>query len=111
MVATVTAIDVAAHRVKARSQDGVLEPGYDRLVIAAGSHLVMPPIPGLADHGFNVDTFAAGAALNAHIAGLGATSPASARDTVVVIGAGLTGIEAACEMPDKLKAPGSSTDG
>ncbi len=80
--------------------------GYDRLVLASGSALRMPGIKGLHRHAFHVDTFDGGDALNRHIAALG-TRPASAgRDTVLVIGAGLTGIEAACEMPGKLTAAG-----
>lgn len=79
---------------------------YDRLVVASGSALVMPAIEGLHQHAFHVDTFNGGDALNRHIASLG-TRPASAgRDTVLVIGAGLTGIEAACEMPGKLTTAG-----
>ena len=35
--------------------------GYDRLVLAAGSRLHCPPIPGLQAHTFNVDQLAAAA--------------------------------------------------
>src|SRR5207248_664198 len=39
-----------------------------------------------------------------HIAGLPNRKPSPGRDTVLVIGGGLTGIEAAAEMPAKLGA-------
>jgi len=68
---------------------------YDRLVFALGSQLVRPPVPGLAEHGFDVDTFAGAARLRAHLATLPERSP------VVVVGAGLTGIEIATELADR----------
>ncbi len=53
---TVTAIDVRNRRVD-YAVDGVARSiGYDRLVFALGSRLARPPIPGLAEHGFDVDT-------------------------------------------------------
>jgi NADH dehydrogenase len=76
---------------------------YDRLVLALGSQLVRPPLPGLAAHGFDVDTYAAGVRLNAHIASLGTRPPSQGRSTIVVVGAGFTGIEVATEMPEKLR--------
>jgi NADH dehydrogenase len=77
---------------------------YDRLVFALGSQLVRPPIPGLATHAFDVDTYDAASRLNAHIAALPARKASAARNTVLVIGGGLTGIETATEMPIKLRA-------
>jgi NADH dehydrogenase len=35
----------------------------DALVVALGSALVMPPVAGLAEHGFDVDTYAAASRL------------------------------------------------
>jgi len=77
---------------------------YDRLVFALGSKLARPPIPGLAEHAFDVDTYDAAVRLNQHIAGLANRKPSPGRNTVLVIGGGLTGIEAATEMPVKLRA-------
>lgn len=96
--AEVTAIDVARRRVTCGNE---VVP-YDRLVLALGSRLARPPISGLAEHGFDVDTYAAAMRLNAHIASLGGR----ASSTVLVVGGGLTGIEAAAEMPGKLRAAG-----
>jgi len=77
---------------------------YDRLVFALGSRLARPAIPGLATFAFDVDTYDAASRLNRHIAGLPNRKPSPGRDTVLVIGGGLTGIEAAAEMPAKLGA-------
>lgn len=77
--------------------------GYDRLVIAAGSRLHCPPIPGLKEHTFNVDQIAAAAELETHIHGLAARPHTVRRNTIVVAGAGFTGIETAAEMPARLR--------
>ena len=77
---------------------------YDRLVFALGSQLARPPIPGLAAHAFDVDTYDAASRLNRHIADLPRRKASAGRNTVLVVGGGLTGIEAATEMPAKLAA-------
>ena len=103
VVGEVSAIDAAARTARI-GPDRTL--AYDRLVLAAGSSLQIPDIPGLARHAFSVDTYDEGERLNQHVAGLGRRPASPGRDTVVVVGAGLTGIEAACEMPEKLKRGG-----
>ena len=77
---------------------------YDRLVFALGSQVVRPNVPGLAEHGFDVDTYDGAARLKSHLRSLPASPASAGKWTVVVVGAGLTGIEAATEMPAKLKA-------
>jgi NADH:ubiquinone reductase (H+-translocating) len=94
---TASGIDLAGRRVSY----GAGTIGYDRLVFALGSRLARPPIPGLAEHAFDVDTHAGAERLNAHVAGL-----APDRGSVLVVGGGLTGIEVAMEMPGKLRAAG-----
>jgi NADH:quinone reductase (non-electrogenic) len=79
---------------------------YDRLVLTLGSELVRPPIPGLAAHAFDVDTYQAALRLDAHLAALAKREASQARSTVVVVGAGFTGIEVAAEMPAKLAKAG-----
>ena len=87
--------------------NGSLETiGYDRAVLTLGSELARPAIPGLASHGFDVDTYAAAVRLNNHLAALGSLEPSPASSTVVVVGAGFTGIEVAAEMPGKLAHAG-----
>jgi NADH:quinone reductase (non-electrogenic) len=103
-IAEVQAIDVAHQHVTIAGSGEKL--AYDRLVLALGSELARPAISGLAAHGFDVDTFAAAEKLNAHLASLAAAAPSPARSTVVVVGAGFTGIEVATEMPAKLDHAG-----
>jgi len=76
---------------------------YDRLVVATGSRLFRPNIPGLAEHGFSVDSLDDAIALDKHLHSLAKRPAVNGRDTVVVAGGGFTGIEAATEMPSRLR--------
>jgi NADH dehydrogenase len=76
---------------------------YDRLVVATGSRLFRPNIPGLAEHGFSVDSLDDAIALDEHLHSLAKRPAVNGRDTVVVAGGGFTGIEAATEMPSRLR--------
>lgn len=100
----VTGIDVAGKTVAYIVNGASQSIAYDRLVFALGSRLAHPPIPGLDRHAFDVDTHAAAERLNAHIAGLARRDPSPGQFTVLVVGGGLTGIEAATELPGKLRA-------
>ncbi|MGV0597322.1 NAD(P)/FAD-dependent oxidoreductase [Mycolicibacterium porcinum] len=102
IAAEVTAIDLEARNVTAQQGARTVIIGYDRLVLAAGSRVARPRIPGLAEFGFDVDTFDGASRLAAHLDTLAATPHVSGADTVVVVGAGLTGIETACELPARL---------
>jgi NADH dehydrogenase len=77
---------------------------YDRLVLAAGSQGFKPDIPGLDKHSFTVDQIEEAIALDHHLAALAKQPTSAARDTVVVVGGGFTGIEIATEMPSRLRA-------
>lgn len=77
---------------------------YHRLVVATGSRLFRPNIPGLAEHGFSVDQLDDAIALDRHLHSLADRPASNERDTVVVAGAGFTGIETATEMPARLLA-------
>jgi NADH dehydrogenase len=77
---------------------------YDRLVVATGSRLFRPNVPGLAEHGFSVDQLDDAIALDRHLHSLADRPAKNGRDTVVVAGGGFTGIEAATEMPARLRA-------
>ncbi|MFI6773148.1 NAD(P)/FAD-dependent oxidoreductase [Nocardia sp. NPDC050412] len=98
IIGEVTAIDALARVVESTAG----AHGYDRLVLALGSQVVKPDIPGLREFGFDIDTHDAATRLQAHLRRLaeGPADPAAA--TVVVVGAGLTGIEEATELPAML---------
>ena len=101
ITAEVTTIDTEARAVATSTGKTY---NYDRLVLAAGSRVVKPDLPGLRDFGFDVDTYDGAERLQQHLRGLAEGPPTPAAATVVVVGAGLTGIEAACELPDRLRA-------
>jgi NADH dehydrogenase len=100
VVTEVTGIDTVARTV---STSGGATYGYDRLVLAAGSRVLVPAVPGLREFGFDVDTYDSALALQRHLRGLADGPPTAAAATVVVVGAGLTGIETACELPKRLR--------
>ncbi|MDT5076684.1 MAG: hypothetical protein QOJ80_1321 [Mycobacterium sp.] len=101
ITADVTGIDASGATV---STAGGAVHDYDRLVLAVGSRVAKPDLPGLAEFGYDVDTYDGAMKLQAHIRSLDAADPVSA--TAVVVGAGLTGIETACELPQMLRGAG-----
>ncbi|MFE7270938.1 NAD(P)/FAD-dependent oxidoreductase [Streptomyces sp. NPDC057623] len=104
VTATVTGIDTEAHAVRAVARTGEeLELTYDRLVLAAGSRLVRPDLPG-ARHVFDVDSLPAAAALDHHLRRLPDQAPSQGRYTAVVVGAGFTGVELATALGERLEA-------
>jgi len=101
----ITSIKVAGKAVQVAAS----AISYDRLVLATGSQLARPA--GAPAHGFDIDTLAGAAALDRHLHGLAAqpeAHPESAgRWTVVIAGAGFTGIELATALPERLRDIGS----
>jgi NADH dehydrogenase len=80
---------------------------YDRLVFALGSRLIRPDIPGLGEFAFDVDTYDGAARLNTHIQSLSAQPNSPGQFTALVVGAGLTGIEAATDLLGRLLSAGA----
>jgi NADH dehydrogenase len=103
LIAEVQTIDVARQQVAVATRFGREILAYDRLVLALGSELLRPDIPGIVTNTFDVDTYSAAVRLNAHIGALSTRPTSPGRSTVVVVGAGFTGIEVATEMPSKLE--------
>lgn len=100
VAAQVTAIDPSSRTVST----SLGARGYDRLVVALGSRVAKPDIPGLGEFGFDVDTYAGASWLHRHLQELAGGPHTKAAATAVVVGAGLTGIETACELPGRLAA-------
>jgi NADH:ubiquinone reductase (H+-translocating) len=103
VVAEVTDINIPERKVVCTIDGASQILAYDRLVFALGSRLARPSIPGLEAHAFNVDTFEAGSRLNDHIGSLPSRPASTGQYNVIVVGGGLTGIEVAAEMFDKLR--------
>lgn len=100
----VAAIRADRHELEVVSAEGKRSTlHYDKFVLATGSTLFQPPIPGLAEFSFNVDQLADAKVLDAHLASLAIRPETPERNTVVVAGGGFTGIETAAEMPERLR--------
>lgn len=71
---------------------------YDRLIVATGSRMRRPPVPG-AEAAFSVDTQAEAIAFDTRLAEIASNV---AEPTIAIVGAGFTGIELALELRDRL---------
>jgi NADH dehydrogenase len=101
--ARVTEIDTAARTVTTEvdgGQPSVMD--YDRLVLAAGSQVVQPNLPG-REFLFDVDTITSADRLEQHVQRLAETTHAEGAFSAVVIGAGFTGLEVATELMGRLR--------
>jgi NADH dehydrogenase len=76
---------------------------YDRLVLAAGSKVYRPELPGLREYSFSIDQIEDACVLDDHLRRLARMPATRSRSTVVVVGAGFTGIELATELPQRLR--------
>ena len=77
---------------------------YDKLVLASGSKLYRPDLPGLHQYAHSIDQLTEACALDGHIVSLAELPDSPARNTVIVVGGGFTGIEIATELPARLRA-------
>ncbi|KAL4749317.1 hypothetical protein BDW72DRAFT_194946 [Aspergillus terricola var. indicus] len=101
----VETIHTEARTVEVQCTSGLLKSTikYDRLILVAGSSVIHPEgITGLEDHAFDIDSLASAVKLESHLKSLASVPATAGRDTVVVCGAGFTGIELAAEMPKRL---------
>ena len=101
---TVETIHSDTNTVDVAHADGrVSTVRYDSLILATGSQLFRPDIPGLRDFAFSIDRLTEAAALEAHCHALAQRPDTPARNTVAIGGGGFTGIEIAAEMPARLR--------
>lgn len=93
-IARVTGVDADRRTVAVESADGAGELAYDTLVYALGSGWNDQGVPGTAEHAHEIAGRPGALRLRERLAGLGAGQP------VVVVGGGLTGLEAATEIAE-----------
>ncbi|MFE1196715.1 NAD(P)/FAD-dependent oxidoreductase [Streptomyces olivaceoviridis] len=93
-LARVTGVDVDRRTVAVTDADGAGELEYDTLVYALGSGWNDAGVPGAAEHAHEIASRAGALRLRERLAGLAAGQP------VVVVGGGLTGLEAAAEIAE-----------
>ncbi|AGZ35440.1 MULTISPECIES: NAD(P)/FAD-dependent oxidoreductase [Pseudomonas] len=98
-------IDAQGRSVSYTDNHGQLQRiTYDRLILAAGSQVARPAVPGLVEYAFDVDQMESAMRLEQHLVALASRPESPARNTVVVCGGGFTGIETATEMPARLRS-------
>jgi NADH:ubiquinone reductase (H+-translocating) len=95
-----TGLDTTAKVVTLAAGDRL---AYDRLVVATGSRMRRPPVPG-AEAAFSVDTQAEAVAFDRRLREIARDVAAP---TIAVVGAGFTGIELALELRDRIKVHGA----
>jgi NADH dehydrogenase len=94
-------IDPIGKKVTVFSQQGTRTLEYDYLILASGSQLKWLDIPGF-EHTFNMDSFQGAQILDEHVKTLAENNfTAPGAKTFVVVGGGLTGLEAATSIEEK----------
>ncbi|MFJ7327042.1 NAD(P)/FAD-dependent oxidoreductase [Streptomyces cyaneofuscatus] len=93
-LARVTAVDADRKTVTATDDHATEELPYDTLVYALGSTWNTHGVPGTAEHAHDIAGRPGALRLRERLAALGAGQP------VVVVGGGLTGLEAATELAE-----------
>ncbi|KAJ3498329.1 hypothetical protein NLG97_g1203 [Lecanicillium saksenae] len=102
----VESIDTSKKTIRYASETtGDSSLSYDRLILAAGSSVVRPKaVEGIHEHAFDIDSIASASKLELHLQNRASLPSSAARDTIVVCGAGFTGIELATELPSRVGA-------
>jgi len=111
VVATARSIDSVARTVaiedKAAANSALT---YDRLILATGSELKLPSIPG-SEHTFNIDSYDGAVTLDRHLRQVTIHAVAPGHNTFVIVGSGMTGIELAAEMRRRIAVHGGEAVG
>jgi NADH:quinone reductase (non-electrogenic) len=94
----ITTVNTSRQQATLATETGGLP--YDRLILATGSQLAPPPVPGI-ETAFNLDSWTAAMEFDSH---LSRTMPALKAPVIAIIGGGFTGIEIAMEMRGRIAA-------
>src|SRR6185312_11929144 len=83
-------IDTGAHLVRVEDARGrATTKTYDRLILATGSQLRAPPVPGIVEHAFDIDTYESAVTFDRHLQKVLGSSDIAGRDTFVIVGSGM----------------------
>ena len=108
----VRAVDLAKNLIEYGAEDGQCgRMDYDHLVLACGGVTNLNAVPGMADHAYALKTVADAASLRSHLVEQMEQAEVSADPgrkawhlTVLVVGGGYSGVEAAGEINDLLRS-------
>jgi NADH dehydrogenase len=105
-----TTLDFERRRVQVESLEGLVNIGYEDLVLAVGSISRALPIPGLADHALGFKDLADAIQLRNHVLQRLEAADVAPNEThrqrelsFVFIGAGYAGVEALAELADLVR--------
>jgi NADH:quinone reductase (non-electrogenic) len=105
-----TTLDFQRRRVQVESLEGLVNVGYEDLVLAVGSISRALPIPGLADHALGFKDLADAIQLRNHVLQRLEAADVAPNEThrqrelsFVFIGAGYAGVEALAELADLVR--------
>jgi NADH:ubiquinone reductase (H+-translocating) len=105
-----TTLDFQRRRVQVESLEGLVNIGYEDLVLAVGSISRALPIPGLADHALGFKDLADAIQLRNHVLQRLEAADVAPNEThrqrelsFVFIGAGYAGVEALAELADLVR--------
>jgi NADH:quinone reductase (non-electrogenic) len=105
-----TTLDFQRRRVQVDTLEGLVDIGYEDLVLALGSISRALPIPGLADHGLGFKDLADAIHLRNHVLQRLEAADVASNEThrqrelsFVFIGAGYAGVEALAELADLVR--------
>ena len=102
-------IDTEAQFVVVQGRNGAVTTlDYDRLILATGSELRRLPVPGMAEHGWNIDNFDSAVAFDRHLRTVAQMPEVPGHGTFVIVGAGMSGIEIATELRGRIEAHSDS---
>lgn len=104
-------IDRERNEVEYQSAEGTVgRMHYDHLVIACGNRTNLNVVPGMADHGFPLKTLADATSLRSHLMTQMELAEVAGSDerrrwylTVLIVGGGYSGVEAAGEINDLMR--------
>jgi NADH:ubiquinone reductase (H+-translocating) len=105
-----TALDVEQRHARVETDEGVIDVGFDHVVVALGAISRTLPIPGLADHALGFKTLADAIYLRNHVLRRLEDAVAAASEerrrrelTFLFVGAGYAGVEALAELSDLVR--------
>lgn len=102
---SVSHIDSDAHQVTYSDENGLENTlSFDKLILASGSRLNRDTVAGAEAFAFDIDQAESAAHFDRHLHSLATQPQSAARNTFVVCGGGLTGIELATELPARARA-------
>lgn len=97
-------IDTVNRTVRVGKADGeTVTLSYHKLILATGSELRQLPLPGVREHSFNIDTYDAAVAFDRHLQKISASPDHPGHNNFVIVGAGMSGIELAAEMRNRIE--------